>query len=190
MRLTFIPALTALALGVASTFTMAYAYANHDNWDARSIIDPSSNTLDARYGSGIEVPFQPVLRDFLEEAVDAYRRHLSESESLEARAPPLKWYTFKYEDKDKKIHEQRMECGEDELVGAIKMRLGGLAVPAILAEGKLSVQLPAKQGPHGVMFALDEKLALGNQQKAESVNPRNPIWFRLVPVRTGQRRQD
>ncbi|KAF6743585.1 hypothetical protein DFP72DRAFT_1079877 [Ephemerocybe angulata] len=130
MRLAFVPALTALALGVACTFTTAYADATHDNWDARSIIDPSSNTLDARYGSGIEVPFQPVLRDFLEEAVDAYRRHLRESEDLEARMGAV-WYLFKYGDK-----EQKVECMRGELVGDVKKRLGPLGIPAkTLANG-------------------------------------------------------
>ncbi|KAF6742525.1 hypothetical protein DFP72DRAFT_860379 [Ephemerocybe angulata] len=166
MRLTFIPALTVLALGVASTFTTAYAYASHDNFDARSIIDPGSNTLDARYGSGIEVPFQPVLRDFLEEAVDAYRRHLSESESLEARADT--WYTFKYGER-----QQRMECTGTEPVKDIKKRLWGLSdgKPETLSLGSLFIYLPS-----GIMFYLDENKSLNSQK--EKVNAGNPIWFK------------
>ncbi|KAF6756093.1 hypothetical protein DFP72DRAFT_894598, partial [Ephemerocybe angulata] len=139
---------------------------NRDNWDALSIIGPSSSTqaLDSRYGSGIEVPFQPVLRDFLEEAVDAYRRHLSESESLEARSfGPGTWYTFKFGKK-----EQRKECSGAQLVGDIKKGLFQLASAEVLAEGRLEVR-PAKGKP----FSLDDGKSLNQHE----IKYKEPIWF-------------
>ncbi|KAF6756052.1 hypothetical protein DFP72DRAFT_1169094 [Ephemerocybe angulata] len=165
MRLAFVPALTALALGVASTFTTAYADATHDNWDARSIIDPSSNTLDVRYGSGIEVPFQPVLRDFLEEAVDAYRRHLSGSENLEARAGAV-WYIFKYGDK-----QQRVECTRSELVGDVKLRLSLGLTKAVLAKGRLQIK------PRVFENKPDRYLVDGKSFLENKVAPSSPLWF-------------
>ncbi|KAF5319770.1 hypothetical protein D9611_012861 [Ephemerocybe angulata] len=74
--------------------TIAYSYHDYNELDARYQIDDVLSErgfgLEAR--ETIDVPFQPSLRAFLEEAATAHRRSMSENEDLEARADPINVY--------------------------------------------------------------------------------------------------
>ncbi|KAF5334746.1 hypothetical protein D9611_012968 [Ephemerocybe angulata] len=67
----------------------AYSYNDYNELDARYQIDDvlSERGFDLEARETVDVPFQPSLRAFLEEAVTAHRRSMSEDqEDLEARA--------------------------------------------------------------------------------------------------------
>ncbi|KAF6756076.1 hypothetical protein DFP72DRAFT_1066900 [Ephemerocybe angulata] len=82
MRFILGPVLS-LVLLISSLGLLANAYIDHDEFIARSTVDGLSMR-----GESLAVPFQHSLREFLEGAVDVYKRSLDEYEDgiLEARA--------------------------------------------------------------------------------------------------------
>ncbi|KAF6750174.1 hypothetical protein DFP72DRAFT_1043900 [Ephemerocybe angulata] len=84
MKFTLAP-LVSLLFGASYLITnaAAYSYNDYNELDARYQVDDGGFGLAAR--ETVDVPFQPSLRAFLDEAVAAHRRSMSEYEHLEAR---------------------------------------------------------------------------------------------------------
>ncbi|KAF6749025.1 hypothetical protein DFP72DRAFT_852880 [Ephemerocybe angulata] len=83
--------------------TTAYSYDDHNELDARQQIDDVLSErgfgLEAR--ETVDVPFQPSLRAFLEEAVTAYRRSTNGyEENLAARASGILDLIVEYPHRD------------------------------------------------------------------------------------------
>ncbi|KAF5320491.1 hypothetical protein D9611_010741 [Ephemerocybe angulata] len=130
MRLIFGPVLL-LALLISSLGLLANAYADHDEFIARSAVDALSTR-----GESLAVPFQHSLREFLEGAVDVYQRSLDEHEDsiLEARTPPRTVRVFLFYK-----HISR----------------GPFSVPSYTVLKVLAQHLQSEMPPEAVEFTLD-----------------------------------
>ncbi|KAF5341228.1 hypothetical protein D9611_006162 [Ephemerocybe angulata] len=142
MWLTLRPLIT-LFLGVGSLVLSVTC--SHNGVAERSF--GGYDMLDAR--ETVDVPFQPSLRAFLEDAVAAHRRAVQEYDDLEARAKP---FTLWIELRGAKVQQHIMRgVTPDTTISDVQRAVaGGHYWPGVVAEN-IRIHGPDNLGDHGYL---------------------------------------